>query len=277
MTGDFIIPAPRAGGIASIGRDANVAGIGRRQSLHPPAQRLPRGVPAGSVHRQARRAAQREEHSERHLLLLEFPRLRLRSPTRRASPRPFTLRRADRNRTLAISDQHIFGPTLHQRSALRLLLPQQHARLDDPFLSTITNESVGIPNPARRCSTTAPATRRLGHFVGRPGTISRAFSFGGPNDSFNRPLAEDLQLRRQPDVRSSGNHTLRFGGEFKRHRYDTSLPEEQATEFEKFDNFTQFLRGVATEADTQFGVTEKSFRFRDLCGYVADDWKVTAS
>ena len=66
-----------------------------------------------------------------------------------------------------------------------------------------------------------------------------------------------------------------MGGEFKRHRYDTALPEEQATEFEKYDNFTQFLRGVATEADTQFGVTEKSFRFRDLSWFVADDWKAS--
>ena len=73
----------------------------------------------------------------------------------------------------------------------------------------------------------------------------------------------------------SGNHTLRFGAEAKRHSFNTALPEEQATEFEKYDNFTQFLRGVATEADTQFGVTEKQFRFRDLGFYFADDWKVS--
>ena len=42
-----------------------------------------------------------------------------------------------------------------------------------------------------------------------------------------------------------------------------SLPEEQATEFEKFDSFTQFLTGNAQEADTQFGLTSKSFKFRD--------------
>ena len=53
------------------------------------------------------------------------------------------------------------------------------------------------------------------------------------------------------------------------------LPEEQATEFEKFDSITQLLTGNATEADTQFGITEKSFRFRDYSGYIADDWKVS--
>ncbi|MFH4276423.1 hypothetical protein WAJ11_22675, partial [Acinetobacter baumannii] len=67
-------------------------------------------------------------------------------------------------------------------------------------------------------------------------------SFGGPNDSFNRrkqqtfSFADNLTYVR-------GSHTLRVGGEFKRHQYDTNLPEEQATEFEKFENFTQFLAG----------------------------------
>ena len=64
-----------------------------------------------------------------------------------------------------------------------------------------------------------------------------------------------------------GTHIFRFGGEYKRHSFNSALPEEQATEFEKFDNFTQFLRGVATEADTQFGITEKRFRFRDFSAY----------
>ena len=54
------------------------------------------------------------------------------------------------------------------------------------------------------------------------------------------------------------------------------MPEEQATEFEKYDNFTQILRGVATEADTQFGITEKRFRFRDWSAFVADDFKLSS-
>ena len=66
-----------------------------------------------------------------------------------------------------------------------------------------------------------------------------------------------------------------FGAEFKRHRFNSALPEEQATEFEKFDNFTQLLRGVATEGDTQFGITEKRFRFRDWSAFIADDFKIS--
>ena len=57
--------------------------------------------------------------------------------------------------------------------------------------------------------------------------------------------------------------------------YDSNLPEEQATEFEKWENFTQFLAGGGTENDTQFGITDKSFRFQDLGAYIATDWKAS--
>ncbi|MGH9942570.1 MAG: TonB-dependent receptor domain-containing protein, partial [Pyrinomonadaceae bacterium] len=99
------------------------------------------------------------------------------------------------------------------------------------------------------------------------------FSFGGPNDSYNRRQQQTYSISDNVTY-IRGAHTFRFGGEFKRFMFDTNLPEEQATEFEKFDNFTQFLAGRATEADTQFGITDKSFSFRDLSGYVTDDWKV---
>jgi hypothetical protein len=103
-----------------------------------------------------------------------------------------------------------------------------------------------------------PGTRRLGHFIGRPGTNLTQFSFGGPNDSFNQRKQQTFSLANNVTW-IKNNHTFRFGADFKRHQYDSSLPEEQATEFEKFDSITQLLTGNATEADTQFGITEKSF------------------
>ena len=187
---------------------------------------------------------------------------------------PFVLRRADRNRTLAISDQHVFGPTLINDVVFGYFSLNNTRALDEPFLSDdLTSAALGIGNPALFFDD-SPGTRRLGHFIGRPGTNLSQFSFGGPNDSFN--------LRKQQTFSLSDNvtwikdkHTFRFGGDFKRHQYDSSLPEEQATEFEKFDSITQILTGNATEADTQFGLTEKSFRFRDYSAYIADDWKVS--
>ncbi|HYO64259.1 MAG TPA: carboxypeptidase-like regulatory domain-containing protein [Pyrinomonadaceae bacterium] len=185
---------------------------------------------------------------------------------------PFTLRRNDRNRTLAVSDQHVFGPTLVNEVRFGFFSLNNSRRLDDPFLAPeLQSSAFGISNPALFFDD-SPGTRRLGHFVGRNEIAN--FSFGGPNDTFNQRHQRTYSLSDNVTW-TRGGHTVRFGGEYKRYGYDTNLPEEQATEFEKFENFTQLLRGQATEADTQFGTTEKQFRFRDFSGYASDDWKVT--
>ena len=187
---------------------------------------------------------------------------------------PFVLQRADRNRTLAISDQHIFSPSLINEFTFGYFSLNNTRALDESFLTPqLTSEALNIGNPALEFDD-SPGTRRLGHFIGRPGTNLTQFSFGGPNDSFNKRKQQTFSIGNNVTwIRN--DHTLRFGGDFKRHQYDSSLPEEQATEFEKFDSITQLLTGNATEADTQFGITEKSFRFRDYSGYIADDWKVS--
>ncbi|MGB7069286.1 MAG: TonB-dependent receptor [Pyrinomonadaceae bacterium] len=185
---------------------------------------------------------------------------------------PFTLRRADRNRTLSIGDTHIFSPNLINEVRFGYFYLNNTRRLDDPFLTqAFTNEAVGVYNPA---STFDPsvATTRLGHYVGRNNLAN--FSFGGPNDSFNKRKQITYSIGDNVNW-IKGDHNVKFGAEFKQHQYDTNLPEEQATEFEKFDSFTQLLTGNATEADTQYGVTDKSFRFRDFGFYLTDDWKIS--
>lgn len=184
---------------------------------------------------------------------------------------PFTLRRADRNLTVALSDTHVFGSGLLNESRGGVFALTNTRSLDDPFLD-LTNAAVGIPNPANFYDA-SNATTRLGHYIGRPGTIMERFSFGGPNDSFNKRRQRTFTFG-DTLTRSAGAHTMRIGGEFRRNEFDTNLPEEQATEFEKFENFTMFLRGLAVEADTQFGVTDKRFRFNDFNLFFADDWRV---
>jgi hypothetical protein len=184
---------------------------------------------------------------------------------------PFTLRRGDRNRTLSIGDTHIFTPNWVNEVRFGYFYLNNTRSLDDPFLrDPFTNAFVGIQNPATQFDSTA-ATTRLGHFIGRNNIAN--FSFGGPNDSFNKRKQITYSIGDNVSW-NYGNHSIKFGAEYKRHQYDTNLPEEQATEFEKFDNFTQLLTGNATEADTQYGVTDKSFRFQDYGFYIADNWKI---
>ncbi|MDQ3041268.1 MAG: TonB-dependent receptor, partial [Acidobacteriota bacterium] len=185
---------------------------------------------------------------------------------------PFTLLRDDKNRTLATSYTRIISSSMTNEFRFGYFYLNNTRSLDDPFLTEeLTGAAVGIINPALAFDD-SPGTRRLGHFIGRNNLAN--FSFGGPNDSFNRRKQKTLSFSDNLSY-VTGNHTFKFGGEYRRYQYDSNLPEEQATEFEKFDNFTQLLTGNAQEADTQFGITNKSFRFQDFGFYVTDDWKVT--
>lgn len=194
-----------------------------------------------------------------------FPEFSLASPT--------TLKRNDRNRTLAITDTHVINPSTINELRFGFFFLDNTRSLDEPFLTNgLTNEDVGINNPARFFDQ-SDATRRLGHFD-FTGNLDD-LTFGAPNDVFNRreqttmTFADNLTYIK-------GAQTLRFGVEAKRHAFDTNLPEEQGTEFERFTNFGQFLNGLAPEADTQFGITDKQFRFGDISFYATDDWKVTS-
>ncbi len=184
---------------------------------------------------------------------------------------PTTLQRDDRNRTLSIGDTHIFSPNwVNELRFGYFYLNNTRSLTDDFSTGDFTNDFVGVNNPASTFDTSV-ATTRLGHFIGRNNIAN--FSFGGPNDSFNRRKQVTFSIGDNVTW-TYRNHNFKFGGEYKRHQFDTNLPEEQATEFEKFDSFTQFLTGNATEADTQYGITDKSFRFQDIGLYLTDDWKI---
>ncbi len=184
---------------------------------------------------------------------------------------PTTLERDDRNRTLSIGDTHVFSSNLINEVRFGFFwLNNTRALTEDFSTGDFTNEAIGVTNPASLFDPSV-ATTRLGHYIGRNNIAN--FSFGGPNDSFNRRKQVTYTFGDNVNL-IKGRHNMKFGGEFKRHQFDTNLPEEQATEFEKFDSFTQLLTGNATEADTQYGITNKSFRFMDLGFYFTDDWKV---
>ncbi len=185
---------------------------------------------------------------------------------------PTTLRRNDKNRTLSISDTHIFSQNLINELRFGYFsLNNSRALTDDFSTGEFTNAAIGVLNPATSFDPSV-ATTRLGHYIGRNNIAN--FSFGGPNDSFNK--RKQLTYSVGDNVTwTRGNHNIKFGGDYKSHQYDTNLPEEQATEFEKFDSFTQLLTGNATEADTQYGITDKRFRFRDYGFYITDNWKVS--
>jgi Carboxypeptidase regulatory-like domain len=183
---------------------------------------------------------------------------------------PFPIIKDDRNRTLAITDTHVFNSNLINEVRFGYFSLDNTRRLDERFLtSELTNDQNGIINPA---SFFAPgdASQRLARFAGTG--VLQDFSVGAPNDAFNKrkqltfTFANNLTYVR-------GSHQFKFGVEHKRNYYDTNLPEEQGTEFENLENFAQLLSSYVPEADVSLGITDKQFRFNDLSFYATDEWK----
>ena len=269
MTGDYVIAAPRAG-LPVIGRDA-VSGpsVGGN-----PIVRQRNVVPAEFKQDQYTMKLDGQLTDNQRLsgtvFYADFPGFDpFPDPSSLASP--FTLKRADQNATFAASHNWVLGSNRVNEIRGGVFYLRNSRQLDDPFLG-LTNASIGVPNPATFFDD-SDATRRLGHYIGAPGTIMERFSFGGPNDSFNQRRQRTWTIGNTLTW-NTGSHVLRMGGEYRRNEFDTNLPEEQATEFEKFENFTMLLRGLAREGDTQFGVTNKRFRFNDFSAFLADDWQI---
>jgi hypothetical protein len=269
VTGDYVIPAPRTD-LPVVGNDI-VAGSSVGGN---PLVRQRNVVPAEFQQNQYTGKVDTQLTDTQRLsatvFYADFPALDpFPDPGSLASP--FTLRRADRNATAALSHSWMLGSNKVNEIRGGVFDLDNTRRLDDPF-ADLTNAAVGVQNPATFFDSST-STLRLGHYIGAPGTIMERFSIGGPNDSFNQREQRTWTIGNTLNW-TKGVHALRMGGEYRRNEFDTSLPEEQATEFEKFENFTMMLRGLAREADTQFGVTSKRFRFNDFSLFLADDWRV---
>jgi hypothetical protein len=200
------------------------------------------------------------------------------NPSSQASP--VGVKKTNRAEVASLSDLHAFGSNFINEVRLGMYSLRNTRQLDDEFLNQkYTNTAVGITNPATFFNTNSASSQlgnssfdRLAQFTFK-NNVSH-FSFGATNDAFNK---KDLKSYDIADSASwiRGSHHFKFGGEVKRHYYDTNLPEQQGAEF-TFDSFFQFLIGRATEATTRFGVSDKHFRMQDIGIYIADDWKLTS-
>jgi hypothetical protein len=183
---------------------------------------------------------------------------------------PFTQRKQNRGFVGSLMDTHVFEGGAVNVLKVGYFDLRNTRSIDDPFQSSeLTTAAFGIANPALAFDDT-PCTARLGHFVDRGAT----WSFGGTNDICNTRHQKTFHIA-DTFTRDLGGHHLKVGAEFKYHTIATDLPEEQATEFEKIENWQHFLLGLTPEADTQYGFTEKRFKSYDLALFVSDDWRVS--
>jgi hypothetical protein len=266
-TGGFLIPAPTG---PAIGREP-VVGIGAFTTAGgDPVAELRQVIPAEFTQLQgSARVDARITDSNRLQMSYfgsDFPSIDpFPDPSTLASP--FPLRKSNRGHVASVANTHIFGDTIVNEARVGFFTLRNTRRLDDD-ISGVTSDQFGISNPALLFDDSA-ATRRLGHFVNRGIT----WSFGAPNDAFNRREQQTVHFSDAVSL-TRANHNIRLGGDFKVHNVKTNLPEEQGTEFEKIEHFQQFLLGFTSEADTQFGFTDKHFLMQDASLYVTDDWRL---
>jgi hypothetical protein len=266
-TGRFIIPAPAG---AVVGRDP-VVGIGAFTTAGgDPVAEHRQVIPADfrQLQGSARLDARVTDGNRLQLSYFgaDFPSVDpFPDPSTLASP--FPLRKSNRGQVAAVSDTHVFRGTLLNEARAGFFTLRNTRRLEDD-ISGVTSDRFGIQNPALLFDD-SDATRRLGHFVNRGIT----WSFGAPNDAFNRREQRTIHFS-DALTTTWGSHSFRVGGDYKLHGVKTNLPEEQGTEFEKIEHFQQFLLGFTSEADTQFGFTDKHFLMRDASAFLTDDWRV---
>jgi hypothetical protein len=267
-SGGFLLPAPTG---AIVGKEP-VVGIGAFTTAGgDPVAELRQVIPADfrQLQGSARVDARISDANQLQVsyFAADFPSIDpFPDPSTLASP--FPLRKSNRGQVGAIANTHVFASNILNEARVGVFTLRNSRQLDDD-ISAVTSAQFGISNPALLFSDTA-ATRRLGHFVNRGIT----WSFGAPNDAFNRREQQTLHFSDAVSA-TRGNHSFRMGADFKMHDVKTNLPEEQGTEFEKIEHFQQFLLGLTSEADTQFGFTDKHFQMRDASWFVTDDWRVS--
>lgn len=270
-TGDYFIPSPKAIGVGgeSVGVDTTVSAFVGGNPLIRQRNVIPARFEQDQINARFDYSPTDRHRFSGVVFFANFPGFDpFPDPSSLASP--VEMRRDDRNRTIALSEVYTFGPNLINEARLGYFFLNNTRSLTDEF-SNITNDQFGITNPALFYDN-SNATRRLGHYVFRNNLSN--LSFGGPNDVYNKRKQQSFSLADNVTW-LRGSTPIRIGAEYKRHIYASNLPEEQATEFEKYENFTQFLSGFAQEADTQFGITDKRFRMNDVGAYVATDLRAS--
>ena len=267
ITGDFLVPAPTG---PTVGNDRVVSIGSFTNAGGDPMRELRQVVPAQFEQKQASIRLDAGLTGANRLQVSyfgsDFPsRDPFPDPSTLASP--FQLRKSNRGHVASVGNTHIFGNGMLNEARVGFFT-LRNTREQTEEIAAITSGQFGINNPALLFDSSA-ATLRLPHFVDRGIT----WSFGGPNDSFNRREQQTLHFGNTLSW-TRGNHNVRVGGDFKLHNVKTNLPEEQGGEFEKIEHFQQFLLGFTSEADTQFGFTDKDFLMQDASLFFTDDWRL---
>ena len=182
-------------------------------------------------------------------------------------------------RTFSLTNLHVFSPSLLNEFRAGFF----RNRNDSNPISYFTNAEFGIQNPlAAQVPDLTQITIRGDRDVGgqlRVGGIADGSRIYDQQTTYT--IGNTLTL-------TKGKHSIRTGGEMRRHHLDGDLQESQNRRHNVrswFDFLTVGYRNPSdgnrarqiTDTAITFGETARAYRMTDLNAFVAEDWRLTSN
>ncbi len=180
-------------------------------------------------------------------------------------------------RTFSLTDVHIFGPRLVNEFRAGFF----RNRNDSVPVAYFNNADFGIQNPF---ASEVPDLSQIE--IDGSADVGSTFRFGTPGDGTRIFDVQNTFSFGDTVSYSRGKHSLRFGGELRRHQLNGALQETRNRRHNLkswFDFLTVGYRNPADrnrarqidDSSLNYGETVRGYRMTDWSWFVADDWKVT--
>ena len=182
-------------------------------------------------------------------------------------------------RTFSLTDVHVFGP----RTINEFRAGFFRNRNDTVPIRYFNNADFGIENPF---ASEVPDLSQIE--IAGDNDVGDEFQFGAAGDGTRVFDVQNTFTFGDTVSLSRGNHSLRVGGELRRHQINGRL-EELRNRRHNLESWFDFLTvGYRNPADgnrarqigdssLNYGETVRGYRMTDVGWFVADDWKVTQS
>ncbi len=161
----------------------------------------------------------------------------------------------------SITDNYIFSPNVVNQARVGYNRLRVTSVPQEPFSAA----SLGITNPFASIYPGAPTIQFAG--------LDSQFFFGSAPLSDQSSRINGYSFNDTLSI-TSGNHRLRFGGEYKFSQvkfYFNAFTRGQII----FSSFNNFLSGVGTSL-LGSGVFDRYYKVNDVSGFAQDDWKISS-